>query len=392
MLPLKGLKVLDFSHAADGPMCGFMLAEAGANVIKIEPPHGELYRTGGAVTAFYSANRNKRSLALNLLKTEGLEIALKLASTADIIIESFTPGTAETMGIGYNDINKINQRIIYCSISGFGQTGPYSKKPAYDPVIQAMSGFMATTGEEGKPPVRVGPGAIGLGAAFISAYGILLAVMMREKTGKGQYIDTAFFDTAVFLMGPYITGYSFTGCAMPRMGSSNSVFVPYQCFETADRYVFIGVAHDCFWRGFCTAIGMEDLEKDPRFATNDKRLENRTGLLDILTPVIKGFQSADLLKKLESTGVPCAPVKEIPEIIEDPQVEARHMYYETDYPGTGKMKVANIPIKLSGFKPEEAKRPPLLGEHSVEILQELGYAKDKIDSLLQNGVILERPK
>ncbi len=169
MLPLEGLNVLDFSHAADGPMCGFMLAEAGASVIKIEPLHGEPYRTGGAAPAFYSANRNKRSLSLNLQTPEGLEIALKLASTADIIIESFTPGTADAMGIGYEDINKINRRIIYCSLSGFGQTGPYSKRPAYDPVIQAMSGFMMITGEEGRPPVRVGPGVIGLGTAFIAA-------------------------------------------------------------------------------------------------------------------------------------------------------------------------------------------------------------------------------
>jgi len=198
LLPLKGLKVLDFSHAADGPMCGFMLAEAGADVIKVEPLHGEPYCQGGVATAFFNANRNKRSLAIDLRKPEGLEIALKLAAGSDILLESFTPGTASNMGIGYEEISRINPRIIYCSISGFGQTGPYSQRPAYDPVTQAMSGFMAVTGEDGRQPVRVGPGVIGLGTAFIAAYGILLAVMMREKDGKSRYIDAAFFDTAIF--------------------------------------------------------------------------------------------------------------------------------------------------------------------------------------------------
>jgi len=392
LLPLEGLKVLDFSHAADGPMCGFMLAEAGADVIKIEPLYGDPYRMGGAASAFYNANRHKRGIALNLQMREGLEIALKLATSADIIIESFTPGTADAMGIGFEDINKINQRIIYCSLSGFGQTGPYSKRPAYDPVIQAMSGFMMTTGEPDTPPVRVGPGVIGLGTAFIAAYGILLAVMMRQKTEKGQHIDTAFFDTAVFFMSFFITGYSFTGLAMPRMGSSNPVFVPYQCFEAADRYVFIGVTQNSFWQGFCTAIGMEGLEKDPLFITNDRRLENRASLLKILVPAIREFKSDDLLARLESAGVPCAPVLEIPEVVEDPQVRARQMLYQTEYPVTGKMKVSHIPLKMSGFKPGEATRSPLLGEHTMEILEELGYAGDKIDSFIRNRVILERPK
>ncbi len=263
MLPLKGLKVLDFSHAADGPMCGFILAEAGADVIKIESLQGDLYRRGNAIPTFLNANHNKRSLALNLQKTEGLEIALKLAAGADILLESFTPGTASAMGIGYDAINTINPHIIYCSMSGFGQTGPYSQKPAYDPVIQAISGFMMVTGEEDRPPVRVGPGIIGLGTAFIAAYSILLALMMREKNGKGQYIDASFFDSAIFFMNAFITGYSFSGFDITRRGSGNHVWVPYQCFETSDRYIFVGAAQERFWQSFCRMINMESLVNDP---------------------------------------------------------------------------------------------------------------------------------
>lgn len=390
MLPLKGLKVLDFSHAADGPMCGFMLAEAGADVIKVEPLHGEPYRQGGVATAFFNANRNKRSLAIDLRKPEGLEIALKLAAGSDILLESFTPGTASNMGIGYEEISRINPRIIYCSISGFGQTGPYSQRPAYDPVIQAMSGFMAVTGEDGRQPVRVGPGVIGLGTAFIAAYGILLAVMMREKDGKSRYIDAAFFDTAIFFMSSIITGYSLTGLSLPRMGSSNPVFVPYQCFKASDRYVFIGVTQELFWHGFCRAINMEYLEKDIRFVTNARRLEHRSELLKILEPATSKFNSADLLSRLEDEGVPCAPVQGIGEVIDDPQVRSRHMLCQVEYPGAGNMLMSRLPLKMTNLEQNKVRRPPLLGEHSEEILLELGYSSDKIDALRRDGIILER--
>ena len=371
-------------------MCGFILAEAGADVIKVEPPGGDPFRQGGVAAAFFNANRNKRSLAINLRKTEGLEIALSLAAGSDILLESFTPGTASTMGIGYKQINSINSRIIYCSISGFGQTGPYSRSPAYDPMIQAMSGFMAVTGEDGRPPVRMATGVIGLGTAFIAAYGILLAVMMREKDGKGRYIDAAFFDTAVFFMNPIITAYSLTGIPWVRMGSGHPFFVPYQCFKTADRYVFIGVTQKAFWHGFCRAIEMESLEKDPRFITNERRIEHRSDLLKILEPAISKLDSADLLSRLENEGVPCAPVREVKEVINDPQVKERSMLSQFEYPGAGNMLVSSLPLKMSGLEPPEGKRPPLLGEHNEEILLELGYSRDKIDALRRDGIILDK--
>jgi len=389
MYPLQGLKVLDFSHAADGPTCGLMLSRAGADVIKIEPPQGDPYRHGAASAAFLNANRNKRGLALNLQTREGKEIARKLASTADIIIESYTPGVAERLGIGYTELNKLNPRIVYCSLSGFGQSGPYSRRPAYDPVTQAMSGFMATTGEEGRPPVRVAPGVIGLGTAFIAGWGIALALIARERTGKGQHIDTAFYDTAVFFMSILIAGYTLTGFSIPRMGSASPVFVPYQCFETADRYVFIGVTHDRFWQVFCRALGLDELSADPRYATSEGRLTHRDELVAKLADVLIKLGSKDILAKLEAAEVPCAPVMEIHEVIANPQVQARDMLSQIEYPGAGPISVGNLPFKASSMRQPPEKRAPLLGEHTEEILKELGYDRAGIDALEQNGVILK---
>ena len=373
-------------------MCTLMLAEAGADVIKVEPRHGEPYRQGGAGAVFYNANRNKRSLALNLQTAEGKEIARKLAATCDVLVESFAPGTADKLGIGYESIKSSNPRIIYCSLSGFGQTGPYSARPAYDPGMQAMSGFMATTGEPGRPPVRVGPGVIGLGTAFLAAYGIVLAVLAREKTGQGQRIDAAFFDTAVFFMSPFITGYSYTGFAMPRMGSANPAFVPYQCFETADRYIFVGVTNDRFWQGFCQALGLDEIGSDQRYATSQKRLEHRDELVAKLGAVLKKHPSDEVLASIEAAGIPCAPVLEIPEVVNDPQVQARQILFEMDYPGVGKMKLAHIPFKASGMELINTIRAPLLGEHTQEILLNAGYSQAEIDALEVGGVIFKHKK
>lgn len=238
--------------------------------------------------------------------------------------------------------------------------------------------------------MRVGPGIIGLGTALAAAYGILLALIMREKSGRGQHIDAAFFDTAVFFMNAFITGYSILGFSLPRMGSSNPVFVPYQCFKTADKWVFIGVTQNTFWKGLCRAANLETLENDPRFNSNDKRLQHRTELIELLAPAILKFKSRELLDRLEAEGVPCAPVQEIGDLLNDPQILARKMLFDSNYPATGKFKSPNLPLKIPDMKKMKRKRPPLLGEHSVEILLEMGYSKEKIDALMHNGIILER--
>ena len=389
MLPLKGLKVLDFSQNGDGPVCALMLAEAGAGVIKIEPPQGDPFRRGPTAITFYNINRNKRSLALNLQSAEGKNIAHRLASGADIVVESFTPGIADGLGIGYSELSKINPQIIYCSVSGFGQTGPYSQKPAYDPVIHAMSGLMAVTGEPGRPPIRTAPNIVGLPTAFLAAYNVLLAVMAREKTGRGQLIDASFFDTAIYLMAPFLSGYALTGFVMPKMGSGSAAFTPYQCFQSADRYVFVGVTNDKFWRAFCSAMGLGEMAGDPLYSSGENRLVNRNQLVEKLSAILKNITGDEILRKLEAAGVPCAPVAEIPEIMENPQVQARQIFFDMEYPGLGTVKLAHIPARASDIDPAKNVRAPQLGEHTREILLEEGYSEIEIDSFAGNGVILK---
>lgn len=388
MLPLEGLRVLDFSQNGDGPTCGLMLAEAGAAVIKIEPLHGDAFR-GNAPSAFFNnVNRNKRGLALNLHPREGKEIAHRLASTADIVLESFTPGVADMLGIGYNELSKINPRIIYCSVSGFGQTGPYRHKPAYDPVIQAISGSMSVTGEPGRPPIRIAPAMIGNSTAFLAGYNILLAVIQREKTGRGQLIDAAFFDTALFFMSPFIANYLQSGFVMPKMGSANAMSTPYQCFQSADRYIFIGVSTDKFWQAFCKALALEDLASNPDFSRNASRLKHRTALISELSAILRKLPSAEILEKLEAASVPCAPVMEIPELPDNPQAQARSLFFNFEYPGAGRIKLTHIPGRPSAIEHVECTKAPMLGEHTRDILIEAGYSGAEIDALAARGVIL----
>lgn len=389
MLPLDGIKVLDLSHAAAGPCCTVLLADMGADVVKIEPFAGETFRYAGGGIMFVNLNRNKRGMALDLRAEEGRQVALKLAAKADILVESFTPGTVDRLGLDYDAISQINPRIIYCSISGFGQNGPYRERPGYDPLAQAMSGMMLATGEPDRPPVRTAASTIDYGAGMFGAYAITVALLHRQKSGKGQRIDVSLLDTGVFYMSHFITSYALTGQNPTRLGSGNLGFVPYQVFEAKDRFIFIGVSTERAWKGFCQALGLDNLVDDPRYATNDNRLQNREELVKTLSQILKQKDSHELMTKLMAADVTCGPLLDVGEMIDDPQVIARGMIFDSDYPELGKIKIGRTPLTFSETMPQVRSRPPLLGEHTNEILKELGYSKAEIGRLAKKGIILQ---
>ena len=386
MLPLDGIKVVDLSHAAAGPCCTMLLAGMGADVIKIEPVDGESFRNLFNGSFLMNLGRNKRDMALNLKDKEGQEIVLKLVEKADVLMENFTPGTTEKLGLGYNIVNQINPGIVYCSISGYGQSGPYRERPALDPVAQAISGVMMLTGEADRLPARIGPSTIDYGTGMMGAYAIALALMNREKSGKGQRIDLALFDTAIFYMSHFITNYSLTGQLPVRMGSGMSAFAPYQVFEAKDKLVFIGVTSEKTWKGFCQVLSLDSLVEDPLYITNNDRCQNREELVSILTPLIKRYGSEDLITKLLAVDIPCAPLLDVAEVIEDSHVVERGTIMDVDYQGKGKSKVVHMPVSFSEMMPLSS-RAPMLGEHTTEVLEELGYNKAEISRFVEKGVV-----
>ncbi|MBM3148884.1 MAG: CoA transferase, partial [Chloroflexi bacterium] len=325
MLPLKGLRVIELCHAIAGPCCTALLADMGADVIKVEPVTGEYSRYVQNGSVFLNLNCNKRGIALDLKTDRGRELVLKLTAKSDVLVESFTPGTLDKLGLSYETVSKVNPGIIYCSVSGFGHSGPYKKRHAVDPLVQAMSGMLSTTGEPGQPPVRIGPPTIDFGTGMFGAYNIVLALLNRQKSGQGQRIDIALLDTAAYYMGNFIADYSISGQIPAPLGSGSSLFVPYQVFSAKDRFIFIGVFEDNMWITFCQLLGAKDLAEDPRYATNEDRCRNREELIKRLERVVCQFSSDELMAKLTTIDVLCGPVLDVSEMINDPQVKDRKL-------------------------------------------------------------------
>jgi crotonobetainyl-CoA:carnitine CoA-transferase CaiB-like acyl-CoA transferase len=385
--PLKGVKVIDFSHAWAGPTCTMLLGDAGADTIKVEPTTGDFYRTAMDGAVFINVNRNKRSIALDLKTNEGRRIALKLVERADVLVENFVPGVMDRLGLGYPTISKMNPRIIYCSISGFGQEGPYHKRPSFDPVAQAMSGIMLATGEPDRPPVRILPPMLDYSAGIHAAYGIVIALLNREQTGKGERIDISLMDIGIVQMGAFVTHYTMTGELPERMGSAHKAWAPYQAFEASDGWVQIAVASDEMWLNLCKVLKLEDLGNDSRYATPQSRRKHRKELAELLTKVTRQYRARELESLLSEAGVPSGQLRNIAEVVEDPQVKARDLIDDIEYPGLGKIKVVKNPIFFSGHAPRTQLQAPQLGEHTAAVLAELGYSEAEIQRLEDTGIV-----
>ena len=383
-LPLSGLKVIDFSRVLAGPLCTMLLGDMGAEVIKIEDPrHGDDTRewapfVGGWSTYFLSVNRNKKSVAIDLKSPEGRTLLENLIRDADVLVENFRPGTLERLGFGPGQARALNERLIYCSISGYGTTGPRQTEPGYDMVIQGESGLMDVTGFPETGPTKVGVAITDCLAALYAVQGILLAHIQRLQTGKGQFLDIALLDSAVSVLGLPAGIVAATGESPGRLGNAHPSLAPYEPYPAADGYVVVAVANPRLWSRFCAAIGADALEHDPRFASNTDRLAHRDALNSYIRGAFKEQTVEALIDKLSAAGVPCGRVRTLGEVLSDPQLAARQML--VDIPtSAGGVKVPGNPIKLSGVPALASEHPPALGQHT-DAVRQATFAARQTDS------------
>lgn len=381
---LKGLTVLDMSHALSGPFATMLLAELGAEIIKVEPPGGDHFRPSNGGATFAVVNRNKRSICIDLKREESKPVMDRLIQCADVMLETFTPGAVERLGYGYNAVAEKKPDIIYVSISGFGQSGPYAELRGYDAVAQAMSGVMAATGEADRAPVRVGPSLIDMGTGMYVVIGVLDALRHRDKTGEGARLDFNLFESALSWMSQSIARYSQTGAVQPRTGSALATFSPYQVFEGRDGLMFIGASTQRFWLRLCEALELDGVAEDDRFVDMPARVANRGALTAIIEAKLATLSNDEVLARLRKGHVPCAPVLGMDGVVTDPHVAARGTLIPTVDPVIGEMLQTRMPIG-AGVVPEPA---PKLGAHSLEILRSLGFDESVVDRLIERGVVM----
>jgi len=389
--PLDGLLVIDLSRVLAGPYCTMQLADMGATVIKIEiPGSGDDTRAygppflNGESTYFMSVNRNKKSLTLNLKQARGKEILQQLLQKGDVLVENFRPGTLDGLGFGYDAVHALNPRLIYCSISGFGQTGPYAQRPGYDLIAQAEGGVMSLTGEPDNSPVKVGLSFADITAGMNAFSGILLALLARQQTGEGQWVDVSLLDCQVALL-TYQAGIYFATDKNPeRLGNKHPSITPYETFEASDGHIIIACGNQGFWEKFCKLAALEHLLADDRFTTMKSRVENRGELTPLVAAAIKTHTRREWYDLLDREGIPCGLIKNVAEVCTDPQVLARDMVVQLKHPTAGTIRVNGVPIKLSTTPGEVTDPPPLLGQQTDAILSEiLGYTANQIAELRQ---------
>jgi crotonobetainyl-CoA:carnitine CoA-transferase CaiB-like acyl-CoA transferase len=390
--PLNGVRVLDVTQVMAGPFCAMLLADLGADVIKVEPPHGDQVREQpdkieGESYSFLAVNRGKRGIVLDMKRPEGRDAFLRLAAGADVVVENNRPGVMEGLGVGYEQVRAVRPDIIYASISGFGQTGPYAPRGGYDLIAQGMSGLMSITGEEGQAPVKCGPPVTDLGAGLFCCTAILAALIHRGRTGKGQRIDTSLLEAGIALSVWESVEY-FSGRGVPKpMGSAHRMNAPYQAVRCADGYITIGANNQRLWTTFAHAIGRPELLAMEEFKDQRGRVENRRLLARLIEEVTTGDTRAHWLERLTAAGIPCGPVYDYAEVFRDPHVLARGMVQEVTYPGGSRGRVIGPPVKMSLTPPTVRGRAPLKGEHSAEVLAEAGYSEAEIAALRAAGVL-----
>ena len=388
MPPLAGLKVVDLTRVLAGPFCAMLLGDMGADVIKVEEPQlgddarGWEPNVDSWSAYFLGVNRSKRSLGLDLKQPECRAVLKKLLEDADVFIENFKTGSLDTMGFGYDAMHALNPRLVYCSISGYGRTGPRRHLPGYDPVVQAESGFMDITGTPDGPPVRTGIATSDYLAALYAFGGILLALRDRDRTGEGQLVDIALFDSVLSTLSMPVGVLQATGRNPTRMGNDHMAIAPYETLRAKDGLLMIAAANPRLWKQLCEAVGAGHLVNDPRFATNTDRVRNRTALKTELERAFAGFSVDGLVERLNQASVPCGRVRTVAEALQDPQIGPRQMLLGFDDPELAGFKVLGNPIKLSAHAVVPLRRPPRLGEHTHEILLERGYTEREIGELL----------
>ena len=394
MTPLRGIRVLDLTKVLAGPLCTQALGDMGADIIKVEPVDiGDDTRRwppfrGETGAIFLSANRNKRSLAVDLKTPEGRAIIHALAAKADIVIESYGAGVAERLGIDDPTLRALNPRLIYCSISGFGRSGPLSHALGYDVILQAFSGIMGMTGHEGGEPIRSPFSPIDQTTGLHALTGILAALLQRGATGQGTSLEVSLFETAMAFLAYNFQVYWEKGVLPDKCGSGHESLCPYQAFLAADKPILVGIANDNLWRRFCRAVGREDLLDDPRFQTNPDRVAHRAETVAIVQDIIAARPCAEWIELLTDLKVPCAPINTLAEVLDHPHTAARGIVMDTQHPHLGPLKAIAQPIQFNNAPRTPGAPAPMHGQHTSAILAELGYLDDDIDRLAAAGIIL----
>jgi len=393
--PLRGIRVLDLTRVLAGPFCSMTLSDLGAEVIKVEiPGRGDDTRAfppyiDGESSYFMSLNRGKKSVTMNLKDDDATEALHRIAEKCDVVLENFRPGVTARLGVDYETLSRLNPRLIYCSISSFGQTGPYSQMPGYDLIIQGMGGLMGLTGEPGRPPVRVGMAVTDICAGMYGVIGILAALRTREETGRGQYIDVSMLDGSVSWMTYAAGNYFATGVNPPRMGSAHPSIAPYQAFPTGDgKYILIASGNDRLWGMLTEAMDAEELGGDQRFTTNGLRVEHMDTLIPLLETEFMKRPRDEWLERLQGMGFPCGPVYGLDELFSDPQVLARGMLREVQHPTVGKIKQIGAVLKFSESDSRIQSPPPVLGQDTEEVLTSLaGLSPEEVRRLREKQAI-----